>query len=289
MPYRVLEILKLSTDYLEKKGIDNARLNAELLLGYVLKFTRVQLYLNFERPLTTGELEQYRQLLRRRAAHEPIQYILGETEFYSLKFNVNRYTLIPRPETELLVERVIELCRERYGAEKTISIFDVGTGCGNIAIALAKHLPNSRLIAIDIQPEAIKIAEQNALAHEVSDRIRFVQLDIFSDAERVTDLFDVIVSNPPYISRNEFDQLPKEVRDFEPYIALDGGTNGLDFYRRIAQIAPLLLSPVGFIALEIGALQFDTVRELFDGTNIFRSVELVRDLNGLPRIVLAKR
>lgn len=289
MPYRVLEILKLSADYLGKKEIDNARLNAELLLGHLLKLNRVQLYLNFERPLTPDELEQYRQLLRRRAAHEPIQYILGETEFFSLKFKLNQYTLIPRPETELLVERVIELCQDRYGADKTISIFDIGTGCGNIAIALAKHLPNSRLIAVDIQPEAIKIAEQNALAHEVSDRIRFVQLDIFSDAWPVTELFDVIVSNPPYVSRHEFDQLPKEVKDFEPYIALDGGTDGLDFYRRIAQIALSLLSPVGFIAIEIGALQFEAVRELFDSTHIFRSVELVRDLNGLPRIVMAKK
>ncbi|MDZ7330464.1 MAG: peptide chain release factor N(5)-glutamine methyltransferase [candidate division KSB1 bacterium] len=289
MPYRVLEILKLSADYLGKKEIDNARLNAELLLGHLLKLNRVQLYLNFERPLTPDELEQYRQLLRRRAAHEPIQYILGETEFFSLKFKLNQYTLIPRPETELLVERVIELCQDRYGADKTISIFDIGTGCGNIAIALAKHLPNSRLIAVDIQPEAIKIAGQNALAHEVSDRIRFVQLDIFSDAWPVTELFDVIVSNPPYVSRHEFDQLPKEVKDFEPYIALDGGTDGLDFYRRIAQIALSLLSPVGFIAIEIGALQFEAVRELFDSTHIFRSVELVRDLNGLPRIVMAKK
>ncbi len=287
--YRILDILKLSSDYLAKKGIENARLNAELLLGNVLKLNRVQLYLNFERPLAPEELEAYRQLLRRRAAHEPIQYILGETEFFSLKFKLNRSTLIPRPETELLVDTVIEQCRIRYITKDLISICDIGTGCGNIAIALAKHLPNSQVMAIDTHPEAIKIAEQNAAAHEVGDRIKFIQYDILSQDQKIAGGFDVVVSNPPYISRQEFDQLPNEVKNFEPRIALAGGEDGLDFYRKIAKLAPSLLLASGFVAVEIGATQFDAVFELFSTTKIFQSIELIRDLNGLPRVVLAKR
>ncbi len=289
LPYRVLDILKLSAEYLEKKGIDNARLNAELLLGHILKLNRVQLYLNFERPLTPAELDEYRQLLRRRAAHEPIQYILGETEFYSLKFKLNRFTLIPRPETELLVETVIDQCRKRFSDKGKVLMLDIGTGCGNIAIALAKNLPDCQIVAIDIQPEAIKIAEQNAANHEVTDRIQFQQLDIFSDQAKWMTQFHVVVSNPPYIARHEFERLPPEVKNFEPYIALDGGKDGLIFYGRVAELVPQLLAPDGFIAVEIGASQADAVKDLFLKTAAFQSIELICDLNRLPRIILAQK
>ncbi len=287
--YRVIDLLKLSTDYLEKKGIENPRLNVELLLGHVLKLNRVQLYLNFERPLSSSELDLFRQFLRRRAGHEPIQYILEEAEFYSLKLKVNRHTLIPRPETELLVDVVIEQCKKKFDQKKAIEILDIGTGSGNISIALAKNVDRTRIIAIDIQDEALTIAKQNAEFHKVSDKIKFIKQDIFAENTALVGKFHIIVSNPPYISKEEFAALPKEVKDFEPYVALDGGNEGLIFYRKLAEISKQLLSSDGLIAIEIGAFQADKVHQLFSGTELFQRIQILKDLNDLPRVLLANR
>lgn len=287
--YRVIDLLKMSTDYLEKKGIEHPRLNAELLLASVLKFNRVQLYLNFEKPVAHSELDLFRQFLRRRAGHEPLQYILEETEFYSLKLKVNRHTLIPRPETEILVDTVIEQCNKLFDLQKTIQILDIGTGSGNIAIALAKNIEGARITAIDVQNESLQIARQNADYHNVSDKINFIKQDIFSDAATLVGMYRVIVTNPPYISRDEFEQLPSEVKNFEPCLALDGGFEGLDFYRRLTKLAKLLLVPNGFIAIEMSALQADRVYQLFLNTGLFQEVAIIHDLNGLPRVLLAKK
>lgn len=287
--YRVIDLLKMSTDYLEKKGIESARLNVELLLGHVLKFSRVQLYLNFERPLTTPELDQLRELLKRRANHEPIQYITGETEFFSLKFKVNRHTLIPRPETEILVETVIEQCKKIFAQEEPIEILDIGTGSGNIAIALAKNIERAFITAIDIQNEALLIAKENAAYHQVSEKIKFIEQDIFAEIADLAGKHHIIVSNPPYISREEFENLPKEVKDYEPYIALDGGSEGFAFHNRLAEISTQLLSSDGFIAIEIGAFQANMVHQLFLETELFQHIEVINDLIGLPRVLLAKK
>ncbi len=287
--YRVIDILKISTDYLEKKGIDNPRLNVELLLGHVLNMNRVQLYLNFEKPLSPSELDQFRTFLKRRAKHEPIQYITGETEFYSLKFKVNRYTLIPRPETEILVDTVIDQCKNFADPQRTIQILDIGTGSGNIAIALAKNLERSFITTIDIQDEALLIAKQNAEYHQVTEKINFIKKDIFTSNFDLSCIYNAIVSNPPYISRQEFEQLPKEVKDYEPYIALDGGPDGLTFYHRLLAIAKKLLVSAGFLAIEIGAFQVNKIKQLLSTTELFQQVEIRNDLNGLPRVLLAKR
>lgn len=287
--YKLIEILNMCTDYLMKKGIENARLNAELLVGHVLKLSRVQLYLNFEKPITADEVDFIRNLLKRRANHEPIQYILEETEFYSLKLKLNRHTLIPRPETEILIDAVLDQF-EKFSTEKeTIQILDIGTGSGNIAIALAKNLPNARITAIDIQSEAIKIAQQNAAYHQVQDRINFIQQDVLDRNLAFPTKFDVIVSNPPYISRDEFDCLQEEVKNFEPYIALDGGSEGLTFYQRLTEIAPPLLERDGFVAIELGANQADAIKNFFANSGVFQYMEVIKDLNKLPRILLAKK
>lgn len=287
--YRVIDIIQLSTDYLDKRGIENPRLNVELLLGHVLKFSRVQLYLNFERPLTAVEMDQVRELLKRRANHEPIQYIIGETEFFSLKFKVNRHTLIPRPETELLVETVIEQSKKSFDPAKEIRILEIGTGCGNIAVSLAKHIEGARITAIDIHDEALSLARQNAAHHQASDKIDFVRQDIFAKIDAIAGIYHIIVSNPPYISREEFKQLPREVKDFEPYLALEGGEDGLNFYVRLAEISEELLATRGFLATEIGAFQADKIHQLFSVKKLFGQIEIIKDLNTLPRVLLAKR
>ena len=287
--YRVIDILKISTDYLEKKGIENPRLNVELLLGHVLKLSRVQLYLNFEKPLAPSELDQFRDFLKRRAGHEPIQYILGEVEFYSLKLKVNRSTLIPRPETEILVDTVIEQYKKNFDQQKTVEIFDIGTGSGNIAIALAKNINDAHITAIDIQEEALDIARQNADFYQVCQKIDFIKQDIFTDNIDFGCKYHIIVSNPPYISRAEFKYLPLEVKNYEPYIALDGGEQGLTYHRRLLEVSKKLLLPYGFVAIEIGAFQLDNVYKVFLNSDLFQKIEMINDLNSLPRVLLAKK
>jgi len=287
--YKLIEILQMCTDYLSKKGVENARLNAELLIGHVLHLNRVQLYLNFEKPVTAEELEQVRNLLKRRANHEPIQYILEATEFYSLKLKLNRHTLIPRPETEILIDTALDHCT-KFGMEKeTIQILDIGTGSGNIAIALAKNIERVHVTAIDIQDEALIIAKQNADFHKVCQKINFIKQDIFSNAKALVGMYHVIVSNPPYISNEEFEHLPQDVKNYEPYIALNGGPDGINFYSRLVEIAESLLSPIGFVAVEIGALQVEKVRNIFSQKRIFQHIDAIKDLNGIERVVIARR
>lgn len=287
--YTVIEILNIMTDYLKKKKIENARLNAELLAGHVLKLNRVHLYLNFERPLQQFEVDELRKLLARRSNFEPIQYILGETEFYSLKLKVTPDTLIPRPETEILVEKVIEICRQKYQQNETISILDIGTGSGNIAIALAKNMTTCNITAIDKNPVTLKIAEENANFHSVSDRIKFIVQDIFENFDDSFPHFDVIVSNPPYVSEKEFEMLPVEVKKFEPEVALQGGDDGANFYRRIVDLAKKNLQPEGFLAVEIGESQGKIIMEIFEKINSFKKTEVIKDMAQRFRIVVGYR
>lgn len=286
--YKLIQILQLCTDYLTKKGIENARLNSELLVGHALNLSRVQLYLNFEKPITANEVENIRNYLKRRANHEPIQYILGETEFYSLKIKLNRHTLIPRPETEILVDTVLNQCMKIGNKKEMFQILDVGAGSGNIAIALAKNLTNSRITAIDIQSEALKIAKENAEFHQLQNKIDFVQQNILDRNSALSTKFDIIVSNPPYISRDEFDSLPEEVKNFEPYIALDGGSDGLQIYHRLIELASSLLLLDGFVAVEIGANQADKIKNIFANSGAFQYIKIINDLNKLPRVLMAK-
>ncbi len=284
--YQVIDILNLMTDYLKKKGVENARLNAELLAGHILKLDRVQLYLNFERVLSSREVEQLRGLLLRRSQNEPLQYILGETEFFGLKFKVTPATLIPRPETEMLVERVIQLCQQKFPSQQTISLLDIGAGSGNIAIAVAKNVANSQIVALDKNLAALEVAEENAKFHQVADKIRFAAVDIFDKIDNSFPQFDGIVSNPPYVTETEFVSLPAEIRNFEPSSALDGGSDGTKFYRRIAELMPDILQPGGFVAVEIGVSLEKIVTDIFNSIHFFQKIEVVKDLTHRSRIVI---
>jgi len=275
---RILEVINKTTPFFEKQGIESPRLTIELMLAHVLKKKRLALYLEFERDVDEATLEKLREMVKRRVAGEPLQYITGEAEFCGLKFMVDRRVLIPRPETELLVEAV--------AVRRPKVIVDIGTGSGCIVVALAKRLPEVEITAIDASAEALEVAQANANRHELEKRIRFLNSDLlenFPDGQRV----DAVVSNPPYIASGELARLPKEVRDFEPVQALIAGEDGLEVFRRLAKTARRVLSPSGFVALEIGAGQRAVVEELFGKEN-FAVTEVVKDLQGIERVIVAQ-
>lgn len=253
----VLEIIKRTTDFFLGKGIESPRLNAEHLIGHALGLKRMQLYLQFERPLTEAELEKIRPLVRRRAQREPLQHILGETEFFGLKLKTDRRALIPRPETELLVE----LLTERLAANPPARILDLGTGTGAIALALASHFPAARILAVDTSEDALALAGENAVSTHLAERVQLVRSDWFA-AVSADERFDLIVSNPPYLTAAETAEAQPEVRNFEPVSALTGGSDGLADLRQIIAATPRWLASGGLLALETGIAQHATLRVL---------------------------
>ena len=279
----VLESIQKSAGFLTSKAVESPRLQAELLLAHLLKLPRMQLYLNFERCLAPLEQGELRELIRRRGRREPLQHIIGSTSFCGCEIAVDRRVLIPRPETELLAETGWRHLSTLNPQPSTA--LDFGTGSGCIAIALAVKCPGVRVFAADISAEALSVARQNAAAHHVEDRIEFVGGDGF--AALPGDIrFDLIIGNPPYIPSAEIASLQPEVRDFDPRLALDGGADGLDFYRRLAVEARPFLKANGRLLLEFGDGQTDAVREILRHENWI--VEAVReDYNRCPRMVIA--
>ncbi len=276
----VLEIIKRTTEFLAAKRIESPRLNAELLIGHALALKRMQLYLQFERPLAEAELEKIRPLVRRRALHEPVQYILGETEFFGLKLKVDRRVLIPRPETEQLVEHVVAAC-----STPPERILDLGTGSGAIALALAKAFPAAAVIAIDASEDALVVARENAVATGMADRVAFVRSDWFSAVP--VGPYAVVVSNPPYLSPEETAATAIEVRDFEPHAALTAADGGSAALRQIIGQSPAFLGPGGLMALETGIAQHEIlIRAATDAG--FKQTESRRDLAGRDRFFLAR-
>jgi release factor glutamine methyltransferase len=229
---------------------------------------------------------RFKEFVKRRLGHEPLQYILGECEFMSLQFKVNSGVMIPRPETEILVETVLETCRAKFSSNNAIRILEVGTGSGCIAVSLAKHLPTACVTAIDISEVALNTAAENVRLNGVDDRIQLRQLDFMSAnfLEQISETFDVLVSNPPYISDEDFPNLPVEIKEYEPRMALKDGSDGLSFYRRIAQLASALLYPKGFVAVEAGLGQAAMVEKIFL-EHTFSMVNSFKDLNGIERVV----
>jgi release factor glutamine methyltransferase len=257
----VLEVIQKSAEFLAKKGVESSRLQAELLLAHVLRSPRMKLYLDFERVLTAAELETARALVKRRSQREPYQHIVGTTSFCGLEIAVNRHVLVPRPETELLAEtgwRFLSTLNPRPS-----SALDFGTGSGCLAIALAVKCPAARLLAVDISAEALTLARQNAERNGVAERIQFGQGDAFA-AVAPGQSFDLILSNPPYIASAEIATLPPEVRDFDPRPALDGGADGLDFFRLLAARAGEFLRPAGKLMVEFGDGQAEAIKKLFE-------------------------
>jgi release factor glutamine methyltransferase len=284
----VLEAIQRSTEFLAKKGVDSPRLQTELLLAHLLQRPRMQLYLNFEQVLTPSQVESLRERVKRRGQREPLQHILGTTSFCGLEIAVNRQVLIPRPETELLAERGWTFLQQpaTRPAEPATAL-DFGTGSGCLAIALAHHCPAAEVQAIDLSPEALAVAGQNAARHGLAGRIRFHQGDGFAAVPAGTQ-FDLIISNPPYIPSAEIATLQPEVRDYDPGSALDGGPEGLDYYRRLAAEAAAFLKPGGRLMLEIGDGQAPAVRDLLELQKWI--VEAIQeDYNHVLRIVIARR
>lgn len=279
----VLEIIKKTTDFFAAKGIESPRLNAELLIGHALQRKRMQLYLEFERPLVEAELELIRPLVRRRAQHEPVQYILGVTEFLGLKLKVDRRALIPRPETELLVENV----RAAWGGGAApVRILDLGTGSGAIALALAQAFPDAQVTATDRSTEALTLARENAERSGLSARVHVLQTDWFEGVPAGP--YELIVANPPYLTAEETAQTALEVRGFEPVSALTAADAGLADLRRIIAGAPAFLASGGLLALETGIAQRGALLEAARDAG-FSQVEIKRDLTDRDRFVFARR
>lgn len=276
----VLEVIKRTSEFFAGKGIESPRLNAELLIGHALERKRMQLYLEFERPLTEAELEKIRPLVRRRAQREPLQYIVGEAEFGGLKLKVDRRALIPRPETEYLVELVTARCATPPGR-----ILDLGTGSGALALALAKAFPEAAVLATDTSAEALALATENCAAQQMEARVHFLRSNWF-DAVPTTERFELIVSNPPYLSAEETAQTAPEVQGFEPAGALTGKGDGAGDLEEIIASAPRFLAAGGLLALETGIAQHARLLEQMRVAG-FTAAESKQDLTGRDRYVLA--
>jgi release factor glutamine methyltransferase len=282
--WTVLSLVEWSTHHLVVHGFDEARLHVELLLSHVLGLSRLQLYTNFDRPLSPQELTSFRDLFKRRLTHEPLQYIIGETEFMGLPFFVDKRVLIPRPETELLVQKAIDAMRSIDKEE--IEVLDIGTGSGNIPVAIAKFVNNCNITSLDVSKDAIDVARVNAERNNVP-RVTFLNTDIFSD-DLPPQRFDVIISNPPYIAINEMDALQPEVRDYEPRIATTDLADGYRFIRRIAAVAQQKLEENGYFFMEIAYNQSELTKKILEQGGL-REVIVHADYAGHPRIATARK
>ena len=285
--WTVLRTMLWSADYLKGKGVDSPRLDAEHILAHVLGLGRLEMYLQHERPLTAGELEAFRPLLKRRAKREPLQYVLGRQAFRSLELEVAPGVLIPRPETEVLVDEVLGWARRREAAGATPLVgLDVGTGSGAIAVALLTEGPFARFVGTDLSPVAVAFAVRNRDAHGLGERLELRTGATFTTVA-ADDRFDVIVSNPPYVAESERAGLAPEIVDWEPQEALFGGADGLAVIREIVHGAGPLLAPGGLLALEVGLGQAGAVAALMEQQGL-RDVRVRKDLAGRPRVVMAE-
>lgn len=286
-PATVKEALQAGEHYLTRAGVESSRLDAELLLGKVLGGGKEKLYLAFDQQLRDPEHRQFEELLLRRGRREPLAYILGKKEFWSLDFVVAPDVLVPRPETEGLVEVALEAVNH-WPKGSTKRVLDLGTGSGAIAVTLAKERSDLEIWATDLSTQVLEVAGLNALVHDVHRRIRFLAGDLFGPVEELKSWFHLIVSNPPYVIQSEMDRLPPEVREWEPRLALYGGSDGLDFYRRIIRDGPLYLTNQGFVALEIGAGMAESVSRLFATAGCYSAPSIYQDLAGRDRVVVAQ-
>jgi release factor glutamine methyltransferase len=281
----VLEAIQKSADFLGKKNVESPRLQTELLLSHFLKLPRMKLYLNFERVLTPSETDALRELIKRRSQREPLQHIVGSTSFCGFEIAVNRHALVPRPETEMLAELGWQFLSSINSQPSAALDFGTGTGC--IAIAIAAKCPNAKILATDISADALTLAKENAVKNNLAEQIEVLQGDGFTALPNNI-RFDLIISNPPYIPSAEIATLQPEVRDFDPRTALDGGADGLDFYRKLAAEAKPFLKSDGKIMLEFGDGQADVIRTIFENEKWI--VEAVKeDYSQRARILIARQ
>ncbi len=284
--WSIQKLLNWITEYLTEKAIDSPRLSTELLLSHVLSMKRIELYTQFDKLVSKPQLDRLHALVKRAGQHEPIAYLAGKTEFYSLELDITSDCLIPRPETELLVERAIEFLRKRTGPQ---FVCDLCTGCGCIAVAIAKNFPQARIIATDISDAALSIAAANTEKHNLKDRIKLLCGNLFDPVMPQLDVekFDLIVCNPPYITETEFQTLDRNVKDYEPESALLAGPQGLDIYRRIIEQANRFLKPDAALMLEIGCCQGKAVSQLLEHAACFDQISVEKDAHDNDRIAVA--
>ena len=284
----VRELIRITGEYLEGKDVDSARLNAERLLADVLGLSRMELYIQYDRPVLGHELEQYRELVRRRAGGEPLQAILGETEFYSRTFKVEPGVFIPRPETERLVETATGLLAPEDRRLLAPVALEIGCGSGVIGVSLALEVPRLVVWATDIDPKAVELTRRNARTHGVDARLNILQGSRFDPLpDHLRGGVDLLVSNPPYVRRGDMAELQREVADHDPPAALDGGEDGLDFYHALAAGLGRWLRPGGAVAVEIGADQGEDVMEILAASGA-ASPEVLQDYAGRDRVVTAQ-
>jgi len=286
MNWTITALLDWTTQYFEKHGIESPHLEAEILLAHCLGLKRIDLYVQHDRTLKEDELAAYKALIKRRTDNEPSAYIIGKKPFMSLDLKVTKDVLIPRPETEKLVETALELIKS-VGKEK-VCVLDIGTGSGAISVSLAHYAKNAFLTATDISKEAIEIAKENAVKYGVSDRIEFIHDNLF-DSKYEGHKFDLVVSNPPYIPSGKVKTLQPEIVNFEPIHALDGGNDGLDFYRKIIGKSIVYINPEGYLVLEIGIGQSAAVFEMIKVSKLFEEPKVYEDHGGIERVIVGRR
>lgn len=282
--WTIQALLKWTTEFLAKKGIENPRADAQILLGHVLGYDRTYLTVNFAEQPAEADRNRFKELIQRRVAGWPVAYLVGKRGFYTLEFEVTPAVLVPRPDTETLVAEALTFLKPL----KAPDVLDLGTGSGCIAVTVAHGKKDARVTAVDVSPDALAVAKRNAEKNGVADRVTFRQGDLFDPLPAGAE-FDLVVSNPPYIAHAEFAALPPDVRDHEPRVALDGGADGLNFYRRIAPGVVPFLKPGGKLLLEIGATQDADVRAILGAQPGLELGPTLKDMGKLPRVVTAKR
>jgi release factor glutamine methyltransferase len=284
-PWTMLGALNWTAAYFHSHGIDSPRASAEILLAHVLELQRIELYVRYDQPLQPAELDRYKALIRKRIDREPVAYITGEKEFWSLSLIVNPSVLIPRPETECLVEAALAVLAEN----DTLRVWEPGTGSGAVSVAIARERSHCRIFASDRSPAALAVARQNAVRHEVSDRIGFFAADWFEAVSARSRMFDAVVCNPPYIRRADIEGLAPEIARFEPRHALDGGPDGLDAVRHLIREAPGYLAEDGALLLEIGYDQGPAVLDIVRSRGEYAAPEILKDYGGNPRVLKVRR
>jgi release factor glutamine methyltransferase len=291
--WTVGSLLTWTTDFFTRKGVDEPRLSAELLLAHTLKCSRMALYTQYERVPPEGEIAAFKELVKQRSNHVPVAYLVGKAWFFSLEFVVTRDVLIPRPDTETLVEFVIQHARQRaeWSGPSVPAVLDLCTGSGAIAVTLAKRLATAAVTATDLSAKALAVAKENAVLHGVAERVSFFEGDLFAplEGEAAPTLFHVIAANPPYIPTADVAGLPAGVRDHEPRMALDGGRDGLEFHRRIVEGAKRFLRPEGLLIQEMQFDQGAALQGIYAAGGYLENVRVVRDAAGHPRCVVGTR
>lgn len=285
LEWTIRSVLEWTSGYFTSHHIDSPRITAEVLLAHTLNLKRIDLYLRYDQPLLPSELADYRLLVQRRRRHEPVAYIVGRKEFWSLDFAVNPAVLIPRPDTECLVETALRILDEKRETERVPQILELGTGSGAVIIALASERPECRFFASDVSPAAVSTARENAIRNRVSDRISFFCGDWFTPLKPFNVRFDLIVSNPPYIRSGDMSRLAPDISRFEPRNALESGAGGLDAIGHIIERAPAFAVPGATVLLEIGHDQRAAVEAVGRRSGMYHSVDCKQDYGGHDRVM----